>query len=270
MKVSIYQKGKLAEAANAYEAIKSLYAVQGQTEHKPHVLAFTGAGGKTTLIYELAREAALLGEKVLIVTTTHMQLPKRYSVLQNNTAAIMTQLEREQIAVAGIPCGNEKIGFIDRDVYEMVCGAADLVLVEADGSKHLPLKAFGAHEPVLPDNTDLILCLAGLSALGKGLQDNFFRLKEAEQLVEKQLWTVPQEVLAAFSMDRASVTPEILSYLWQQGCLQPLAKEKNLTKPIPVIPVLNQADTAAIRQQAVSIFQMAEIENGLIMSCLGD
>ena len=44
---------------------------------------------------------------------------------------------------------------------------ADYVLVEADGAKRFPLKAPAAHEPVIPDETRLVIAVAGLSGVGK-------------------------------------------------------------------------------------------------------
>ncbi len=45
--------------------------------------------------------------------------------------------------------------------------AWDFVLVEADGSRRLPLKAPGDHEPVLPPGTDLVVGVVGLDGLGR-------------------------------------------------------------------------------------------------------
>ena len=42
--------------------------------------------------------------------------------------------------MAGIREGEEKIRALPREVYEAVCAHADAVLVEADGSRGLPLK----------------------------------------------------------------------------------------------------------------------------------
>ena len=50
-------------------------------------------------------------------------------------------------------------------------GIADLVLVEADGSKGLSFKAFGPHEPQVPSETTLIVQVAGLDALGAPLDE---------------------------------------------------------------------------------------------------
>lgn len=56
---------------------------------------------------------------------------------------------------------------------------ADTVLLEADGAKRHPCKAPAAHEPVLLRSSDIVLAAAGLSAMGKPLQDVCFRLEAA-------------------------------------------------------------------------------------------
>ena len=40
-------------------------------------------------------------------------------------------------------------------------GEADYVLVEADGSRGLPLKAHAPHEPVIPPNSNPVICVVG-------------------------------------------------------------------------------------------------------------
>ncbi len=45
------------------------------------------------------------------------------------------------------------------------------LLVEADGSRQKPLKAWAEHEPAVPAFADQVVQVAGLSALGKPLQE---------------------------------------------------------------------------------------------------
>lgn len=56
------------------------------------VIAFVGGGGKTTLIYELARELESVGKRVIVTTTTHMMRPKN---------------EWELLHTVGMPCEEE-------------------------------------------------------------------------------------------------------------------------------------------------------------------
>lgn len=48
----------------------------------------------------------------------------------------------------------------------------DVVLVEADGSKHRPVKAPAEHEPVIPSGTDVVIGCIGLDCLGKPLDEH--------------------------------------------------------------------------------------------------
>jgi probable selenium-dependent hydroxylase accessory protein YqeC len=52
---------------------------------------------------------------------------------------------------------------------DRLANLADFILIEADGSKQLPIKAWADHEPVLPTCTSMVLILAGLSCLEKPL-----------------------------------------------------------------------------------------------------
>ena len=132
----------------------------------PFVVSLAGAGGKTSTIRRLAWEAVGRGLKVLVVTTTHMARPGAFGVFDGNAEEIRTVLERRSLAVAGRPAEKGKITFTGWELYKEACSLADLVLVEADGSRRLPLKVPRAGEPVIPDNTDMILCLNGLTSLG--------------------------------------------------------------------------------------------------------
>lgn len=137
---------------------------------KPFHIAAVGSGGKTTLLYTLAREARERGLSVLLLPTTHMQLPERDGVLTGRAEEVIEKLKKDGFAVAGVPVGSseiKKIGFPGWETYEKAGAFADLVLVEADGSRRLPLKYPNATEPVVPEDTDLILAVTGLSALGK-------------------------------------------------------------------------------------------------------
>ena len=110
---------------------------------KPFHIAAVGSGGKTTLLYTLAREARERGLSVLLLPTTHMQLPERDGVLTGRAEDVIEKLKKDGFAVAGVPVGSseiKKIGFPGWETYEKAGAFADLVLVEADGSRRLPLE----------------------------------------------------------------------------------------------------------------------------------
>lgn len=140
-----------------------------------HIVSLVGGGGKTTLLYAMARHCAAKGWKVLVSTTTHIQCPER------NWAR--TEAQREalwaagQFAVAGAPAEGGKLTRPPALLEWMA--QADAVFLEADGAKRLPCKAPAAHEPVLLPESDLVLAVAGLSAVGRPLREVCFRLENA-------------------------------------------------------------------------------------------
>jgi xanthine dehydrogenase accessory factor len=129
------------------------------------MIAVVGSGGKTTLIKKLAEQYRAQGKTVFVTTTTHMFI-EADTLLTDDANTIIGVLREKGYVMAGIPQG-EKIKALSKETFEAVCAAADVVLVEADGSKRLPLKFPNATEPVIPENTDEILVVCGLNAIGQ-------------------------------------------------------------------------------------------------------
>ena len=129
------------------------------------ITAVVGAGGKTSLIRQLAAEERAAGRSVLVTTTTHMFI-EGDTLCTGDPQPILTRLRETGYAMAGIPQG-PKITALPPETYEILCREAHTVLVEADGSRHMALKFPGPGEPVIPENADRILVVRYvLSILG--------------------------------------------------------------------------------------------------------
>lgn len=138
------------------------------------IYAFVGSGGKTTLLKTMAKQYREEGKTVFVTTTTHMFIEED-TLLTDDAKVIMQELREKGYVMAGIPEG-EKIKALSQETYEKVCACADVVLVEADGSKRLPLKFPNATEPVIPENVDEIFVVCGLQAIGKKAKEVCHRL----------------------------------------------------------------------------------------------
>lgn len=146
------------------------------------VLSFVGGGGKTSLMFHLARLLAGEGRKVLTTTTTKIFFPSAAEsetvLVDNDPSVILRQaaaaLERGNHVTAAarvIDVGKLK-GFAP-EVMQIFAdsGHFDWILVEADGSARRPLKAPDDHEPVIPANSNIVIAVAGLEVLGSPLTE---------------------------------------------------------------------------------------------------
>lgn len=138
------------------------------------VKAFVGSGGKTTLLKEMAEQYRTQGKKVFVTTTTHMFIEPD-TLLTDDAGIICRALEKTGYAMAGIPEGI-KIKALSQETYGAVCACADVVLVEADGSRQMPLKFPSPMEPVIPENVDEIFVVCGLNAIGQSAKQVCHRL----------------------------------------------------------------------------------------------
>ena len=144
---------------------------------KGHVVSLVGGGGKTTLLYAFARHCAAKGWRVLVSTTTHIRQPgENYAA---DEAALASLWAAGRYAVAGVPAEQGKLTALPPEQLTCWMAQADMVLLEADGAKRMPCKVPSAHEPVLLPESDIVLAVAGLSALGRPLLEVCFRLEQA-------------------------------------------------------------------------------------------
>ena len=130
------------------------------------VISVTGAGGKTSLVFAWARELAAAGKSVIITTTTHMYRPERM------------EEDGISIVVSDDPERPDKVMAPPADILDSLRETADVVLIEADVSRRMPLKWPAEWEPVIPDYTDYTVCVAGLSALGRKTSEVVYRADE--------------------------------------------------------------------------------------------
>ena len=151
-------------------------------QEKKHIVSLVGAGGKTTVMYQLAEHFAKLGKKVLATTTTHIFQPA--CNFAESVAEVEALWHAGCYAVVGnIEAGTGKLTQLSEDVLEDYCRVADLVLIEADGAKRLPCKAPAENEPVLLPASDTVIAVMGLDALHQPISEVCFRLEKVQEVL---------------------------------------------------------------------------------------
>lgn len=140
------------------------------------LVSFVGAGGKTEAIYALAGEARRRGLSVIVTTTTAMRDPRLE--LDRRLDRFLEQLPEAALPRAAVsflsllPGEGSKVRGVKAEELAAFKPFCDLILVEADGSRSLPIKAPAAHEPVIPPGSDCVVACLGLDAYGHPADDS--------------------------------------------------------------------------------------------------
>lgn len=153
------------------------------SDGKKHTICLVGGGGKTTVMYELAAAWAACGRKALALTSTHILQPADGSFAAD-AVAVHNLWQQRRYAVIGTPeLATGKLTLPLQSVYEELKLQADVILCEADGSRHHPCKVPAENEPVLLPDSDIVLAVAGMDALGRPLAQACQRSQLAAELL---------------------------------------------------------------------------------------
>jgi probable selenium-dependent hydroxylase accessory protein YqeC len=205
---------------------------------KGGVISIVGGGGKTALMFRLARELATRGDRVLTTTSTKVRVPVRRQTpivwasdsVEQFLKQAGTVLKRYSHMTAGrriLHFQKKLIGFTARDIDRIWSSRVfNWIIVEADGAAGKPLKAPAAHEPVVPETTQWLIGVVGLSVVGKPLNAKWvFRPQLVSALTG----------LAADSYVTAAAVAEL--------CLNETGIMKNAPKRARKFIFLNQAES---------------------------
>ncbi len=147
-------------------------------------IAFVGAGGKTTAMFQVARQ---LTPPVIVTATSHLgawQIPFADQHIIAGSPALSEEMEhglQGVILVTGDLDGDRTKPLDDHTLnwLHQFCGDHSIpLLIEADGSRGRPLKAWSSHEPPIPSFVELVIQVVGLTGLGKALNDEYVHRPE--------------------------------------------------------------------------------------------
>lgn len=195
-------------------------------------IAFIGAGGKTTAMLQLARQ---LPAPVIVTATSHLgtwqtRLADHHIITE--TPAPIEELEHGLSGVILITgqIDGDRTQPIDHGLLLWLHQFCDYhsipLLIEADGSRQKPLKAWAEHEPPIPAFAKAVVQVVGLSAIGKTLEHEFVHRPEVFSKITG---------LPVGEKITASAVAHMLTH--------PESGLKNAPEEAERIILLNQADT---------------------------
>jgi molybdenum cofactor cytidylyltransferase len=166
------------------------------------VVAFVGAGGKTTAMFRLANEIVESGGRVLTTTTTRLGLSEL-----SRAPVHVTTFEELQIALqtsphvlltGGSDHVEKKVRGVSLTDFGSLSDFRSLVLIEADGSRQLPFKAPAEHEPVIPNFVTHVVNVMGIGVLGKPLTEDYVHRPEiVSRLTGNRVGTITNSEIIA-------------------------------------------------------------------------
>ncbi len=210
-------------------------------------VAIIGSGGKTTALFQLARELALSGatkgsavEGAIVTTTTHLG---NWQTAQADQHIILSpsisKPNLESHLTSGVtlvtgPRDGGRFSSIDQNLLYWLRAETKKrgipLLIEADGARQRPLKAPAEYEPVIPDFVEMVIVVAGLSGLGKPL---------TEEAVHRPEIFAKLSGLEIGEMISPEAVVRVLTH--------PSGGLKNIPANARRMILLNQADTAELQ-----------------------
>lgn len=151
------------------------------------VISIVGAGGKTTLMFQLAKEIKSNNANVLATTTTKIYLPSEEEadiICIGEDNFLKHEINRAGIYVYGIDINSEnKIIGLKEEHLDRLAPCFDYTIIEADGSKGKPLKGWNPYEPVVYKGTTKTIGVLDIQTLGMEISKaNIHRIEEFSRL----------------------------------------------------------------------------------------
>jgi molybdenum cofactor cytidylyltransferase len=202
-------------------------------------IAFTGAGGKTTAMFQLARQ---LHPPVIITAATHLgawqiELADKHIVAESPTQLEELESDLNGVLLVAGELDEGKTKPINPNVMDWLsrfCKNHSVpLLVEADGSRQKPLKAWAEHEPPIPEFVEQVVHVAGLSGLGKPLNEDHVHRPE---IFSK---------LSGLKIGESIAQDHLIKVL-----MHPEGGLKNIPINARRVILLNQADTPELQSAA--------------------
>ena len=158
------------------------------------VISLVGAGGKTTLMFRLAKELLLDGKKVVTTTTTKILEPT-----SNETPFLFVDPDEgkikgfvrshldqyRHITIARERIGSGKLKGVSPNLVDdlWISPVMDAMIIEADGAAGRSVKAPREGEPVIPSRTTLVVAILGIDGVEMKLsEENMFQAERVSRM----------------------------------------------------------------------------------------
>lgn len=222
---------------------------------KGDVVSLVGGGGKTTLLFALAEELSSCHAGIVLTTTTKiwppLSSPSLDLFLSPDLSSIKEWIGRNFDRVSFLIVAREKLengklqGLPPDWIGELASiRGVSFILVEADGAAGRPLKAPRDYEPVVPENTTLLVPVVGIDGLEAPLDDlHVFRADLAARLLDADFGSemTPARVarLISITVERRPLGARVIPFLNKMDLPEGLEKGTRLADLLLADPAIH-------------------------------
>jgi molybdenum cofactor cytidylyltransferase len=237
---------------------QQLSLAQALRVHTSPSIACIGSGGKSTAMFQLARQLPL---PVIVTATSHLGTWQLGLADQHIVAATPEPIEKLEHGLKGVilisgEIAGDRTKPVDDHLMKWLhqfCSYHSVpLLIEADGSRGRPLKGWAQHEPPIPRFVDNVVLVAGLGGLGKPLDD--------ENVHRPEIFSK----LSGLGIGE-SITPEAIVRSLTHG----KSGLRNIPDRARKVALLNQADTHRLQSAAQGMARaLMDVYDSVIISSL--
>ena len=210
------------------------------------IYSFIGGGGKTSMIKEISEVLSDEGYDVIVTTTTkfgkdefidqEVVVSDRFNNNGSGTKVIISEIGEKKL-----------IGFDIKDIEGIdYIPLNQVILIEADGSRRMPVKVPYGHEPVIPSNSKKVFLVFGGSVMGEAIDEsNTYNIDEIKKNLDGEVSYDPVVFKKIIEKNWIPVLGDFNTYIF-----------------------FNQGDMIEDRDSLSEILDYFKVEYG-VFSCIG-
>jgi probable selenium-dependent hydroxylase accessory protein YqeC len=232
-----------------------------------HVISVFGSGGKTSLLEAWANWYIKQEIPVIVTTTVHVgsdQFPDLELVQWSGGSE-----ELPAKVFIGKDESGHRVGLSMEQVDQLSEAYPEhIILVEADGSRSLPMKLHRSDEPLFPESTTLAVAVTGLSAIGGKVEDVLHRFGrdgfvapeiKTENKAGKKIWGWDEtyELLTredGYISKVPADVPMMLAFCQMDDCDDTIGLFQFLDRMMEKVPLILMGDLADLEPRMKAVY----------------
>lgn len=210
---------------------------------KNDVISIVGGGGKTTTIESLSNELNSRNIGHIIMTTTNMLVPN--DKVYNDIDDIRNSFSNKGIWVGNIveKADKKKLSIPSDEVLNFILNELKCpILIEADGTKHKPIKINREYEPVILKETTKVISVLGIDVFSDTIKNVAHRYDELALFLDK-------------SEDEFLTEDDIINIIHNHNC----GLSKGVLSYMKQFVLINKCDTKELQDKAAKLIDNIKV-----------